>query len=75
MLKPLPFRASGDTRGLLIGGIFMDPKSAQTATTVVMLTFLLVGKLLGRGRPAAAACLLQAGEAARGAYDSLSHWW
>ncbi|EFJ49175.1 hypothetical protein VOLCADRAFT_104378 [Volvox carteri f. nagariensis] len=29
--------------GLLFGGTFMDPKSAQTITTVVMLTFLLVG--------------------------------
>jgi len=30
-------------RGLLIGGVCMDPKQAQTVTTVVMLTFLLVG--------------------------------
>lgn len=29
--------------GLLIGGVCMDPKQAQTVTTVIMLTFLLVG--------------------------------
>ncbi|GLC73199.1 hypothetical protein PLESTF_001346200 [Pleodorina starrii] len=29
--------------GLLFGGTFMDPKAAQTITTVVMLSFLLVG--------------------------------
>jgi len=38
-------------RGLLIGGICMDPKQAQTVTTVVMLTFLLVGGFYVRDVP------------------------
>lgn len=42
-------------RGLLIGGLFMDPKSAQTVTTIIMLTFLLVGgEARGRVRAAVA---------------------
>ena len=36
----------------MIGGIFMDPKTAQTVTTVVMLTFLLVGGFYVRDVPA-----------------------
>jgi hypothetical protein len=28
--------------GLMLGGLFMDPKTAQAVTTVVMLSFLLV---------------------------------
>ncbi|KAF5828872.1 hypothetical protein DUNSADRAFT_16957 [Dunaliella salina] len=35
--------------GLLIGGVCMDPKQAQTVTTVVMLTFLLVGGFYVKG--------------------------
>ncbi|KAG2437947.1 hypothetical protein HXX76_005562 [Chlamydomonas incerta] len=38
--------------GLLFGGTFMDPKSAQTVTTVVMLTFLLVGGFYVKQVPA-----------------------
>ncbi|KIY91979.1 hypothetical protein MNEG_15984 [Monoraphidium neglectum] len=37
--------------GLLLGGIFMQPKKAQTATTVIMLTFLLVGGYYARSIP------------------------
>jgi hypothetical protein len=36
--------------GLLLGGVFMQPRKAQTATTVIMLTFLLVGARGGGGR-------------------------
>ncbi|MEW5311333.1 MAG: hypothetical protein WDW38_003059 [Sanguina aurantia] len=37
--------------GLLFGGSFMDPKLAQTVTTVVMLTFLLIGGFYVRSIP------------------------
>lgn len=37
--------------GLLIGGAFMDPKTAQNLTTVVMLTFMLVGGFYVRNIP------------------------
>lgn len=37
--------------GLLIGAAFMDPKTAQTVTTIVMLTFLLVGGFYVRDVP------------------------
>ncbi|GBF97037.1 ABC transporter G family member [Raphidocelis subcapitata] len=37
--------------GLLLGGIFMHARKAQTATTVIMLTFLLVGGYYARNIP------------------------
>jgi hypothetical protein len=37
--------------GLLIGGVFMEPKTAQTVTTVIMLAFLLVGGYYVRNIP------------------------
>lgn len=44
-------------RGLLIGGIFMDPKTAQTVTTVIMLTLMLVGGFYVRDVPVCASSL------------------
>jgi hypothetical protein len=38
-------------RGLLVGGVFMDPKTAQTVTTVLMLTLMLVGGYYVRNVP------------------------
>jgi len=37
--------------GLLLGGVFMVARKAQTATTVIMLTFLLVGGYYARSIP------------------------
>jgi hypothetical protein len=37
--------------GLLLGGLFMDPKTAQAVTTVVMLSFLLVSGFYVRDVP------------------------
>jgi ABC-type multidrug transport system permease subunit len=37
--------------GLLLGGLFMDPKTAQAITTVVMLSFLLVSGFYVRDVP------------------------
>lgn len=38
--------------GLMLGAIFMNPKNAQTVSTVIMLTFMLVGGYYVRGIPA-----------------------
>ncbi|WIA19845.1 hypothetical protein OEZ85_005749 [Tetradesmus obliquus] len=43
--------AVAESWGLLIGGVCMDPKTAQTITTVVILAFLLVGGYYVRNIP------------------------